>query len=163
MTESASHEFSNDRQQGAESVFEMTDPTDTESHMTANQYGSEDVRGISETRNHPSPYAHRHRLLKTLHECAVMCERTIYRLQKHPEASKRSRQLQYLRECADSCNYSIKTVSQKSHFRKQVVDLCGLVCETCGTECLRYTDQTSRICGQMCMQCARECHAYAAS
>ena len=73
----------------------------------------------------------------------------------------RHRQLQLLRDCADVCTLTAKYLARHSSFSKSIAGLCAIICEACGNECARFTDQESQKCAQICLHCAMECRAFA--
>lgn len=104
-----------------------------------------------------------HGILRTLHECAMMCERTAESLLHQPDTHMRRHQIKLLHDCASICELCAKYISRNSPVMKAMCEFCAYVCEVCGRECLRHHDHESQMCGQMCLSCARECRAMAMS
>lgn len=100
-------------------------------------------------------------ILRMLQDCASMCHRTCGMLLNRPDAHLRRAQIKLLSDCATICEVCAKFVSGNSVLMKTICEYCAYVCEICGNECLKHTDQDSQKCGQMCLNCARECRSLA--
>jgi hypothetical protein len=101
-------------------------------------------------------------LIRTLQECAIVCQQTSVSFMGRPDVATRANQMSFMRDCAEICNLCVKYLSWHSPFSKSLCELCAYVCEYCAKECLRFSDQESQYCAQMCLNCARECRAMAA-
>lgn len=100
-------------------------------------------------------------ILKTLQECAMMCEQTAEHLMESPDALMRKHQIKFLRDCSNVCELCSKLITRNSIFTKSICEYCAFVCEYCGNECLRHHDRESQMCGKMCLACAKECRSFA--
>lgn len=101
------------------------------------------------------------RLLDTLHECEAICEYTEASLLMSGDIRNRAEQLRLLRDCADMCSHTARSVARHSGFAKSTAALCAQVCKICGDHCLRHRDQLSQDCGRICLHCADECNRFA--
>lgn len=101
--------------------------------------------------------------MKSLQDCALMCEHMTLRVYEMPDAGTRKMQLHLLRDCADICELCMKYMARHSGFSKSLCHFCAYVCDTCGNECLSHADQESKMCGQMCLKCAEDCRNFAAT
>lgn len=99
--------------------------------------------------------------VNTLQQCALMCERMLTVASLQPDAAARINQMRLLRDCIDVCALCAQFIARNSPFAKSACQLCAYVCETCGTECLKFPDAESQQCGQMCLQCADACKTMA--
>lgn len=96
-------------------------------------------------------------LVQTIHDCEANCEHMTHHVKMLPDFTSRMRQAALLRECADVCGLTAKTLARGAIDAKQMVELCAMVCKTCGMECGKFTDHMSRHCSKVCLACAREC------
>lgn len=99
--------------------------------------------------------------LQMLSDCTNMCESMCSLLLSQPDVQSRTYQLRLLRDCADICNLTEKYMARNSPFIRETCNLCACICECCGNECFRFSDQASQNCGQMCINCAQMCRAVA--
>ena len=100
------------------------------------------------------------KLLKTLQECAAICENMTTMVLKKPDLNLRVNQLRLLQDCADICDLTEDYVARQSHFSRAIADDCANICDVCGTECARFPDMESQSCAQICFQCADECRKF---
>lgn len=100
-------------------------------------------------------------VLKTIQDCEAMCEHMMTFLKRRSDVQTRVRQLQLLHDCADICTLTAKYVARHSAFSKHTAHLCGQICEICGNECAKFSDEESQECSRICLNCARECRAFA--
>jgi hypothetical protein len=100
-------------------------------------------------------------IVKTLHDCAAVCERTTNLVLAKPDVHSRMTQLQLMRDCADMCVMFETYMTRQSPFSKHTAELCAYICECCGHECMKFQDHESQMCAQTCFKCARECRAFA--
>ena len=100
-------------------------------------------------------------LVKVIQDCEATCEHMTTHLKKLQDCRMRIRQAMLLQDCADICGLTAKFVARGSMFVKQIAELCACICEVCGVECARFSDQRSQNCARVCMHCARECRAFA--
>jgi hypothetical protein len=102
-------------------------------------------------------------LLETLQKCEETCEHMTTMLKRKHDVNMRSRQLDFLRDCADICTLTSKYIARHSVFSKHIANLCAFVCEVCATECSRYPDKESQHCARVCLHCARKCKKFGVS
>ncbi|GAA0440300.1 MAG: four-helix bundle copper-binding protein [Bacillota bacterium] len=102
-----------------------------------------------------------HKIIKTIQHCEAVCESTIYTILQMDSSSHRNEQLRLLRDCADICTLTAKSIARNSYFAKSIASLCAQICEVCGNHCLQHPDQQSQYCGKTCLHCAQECRNFA--
>jgi hypothetical protein len=102
-----------------------------------------------------------HHLIMTVQHCEVTYQHITTMLKKRHDMHMREHQLNLLRDCADICTLIAKYLARMSHFSKTTANLCAAICEACGTECAKFSDQESQHCAQVCFHCARECRNFA--
>ncbi|MFT0604282.1 four-helix bundle copper-binding protein [Bacillus cereus] len=101
-------------------------------------------------------------ILQTLQNCEATCEQMITHLLSMQD-SNRLKQIELLRDCTDICGLTAKYVSRKSPVAKHCAKMCAMICQTCGNECSKFSDQESQMCAQHCLNCAKECQMFAMS
>lgn len=99
--------------------------------------------------------------MKSLQDCAMMCEQMCTLLLEKADVASRNIQLRLLRDCADICDLCMKYIARHSMYAKSLCHFCSYICEACGNECLKHADHESRMCGQMCLECAKDCRNFA--
>lgn len=107
--------------------------------------------------HHENPHS---RLLGILHECEAVCEFTEATLLMSGAAQHRVEQLRLLRDCADICAHTARSIARHSVFAKSTAALCAQICKVCGDHCLRHPDELSQNCGRICLHCAEECRRF---
>jgi Domain of Unknown Function (DUF326) len=65
--------------------------------------------------------------------------------------------IEYDRECADICSYTINAIERSSKFVQQMLTLCAEICDACGTECNSHDQHHCKDCAIACFECAEEC------
>ncbi len=100
-------------------------------------------------------------LVKTVQDCEASCEHMSHHIKRLPDFEKRFRQAVLLRDCADVCALTAKTLSRHSMVGMDTAEVCARICEACGAECAKFNDQMSQNCSRICMHCARECARFA--
>lgn len=108
----------------------------------------------------PSGQYHHECLVKTLQDCQATCGHMTNLLVERNDMQKKVRLLQMLRDCEDACGLTAEYTARDSVFARQSAGLCACVCEACGSECVRVSDQESQNCARVCMHCARECRTF---
>lgn len=99
--------------------------------------------------------------IRSLRDCANMCQITCTLLREKKESESRMIQLRLLQDCKDICNLCLKYIEHSSTFAKSLCFFCVGVCRACGEEYLKQTDYQSKACSQICFECARECRIFA--
>ncbi len=94
-------------------------------------------------------------------DCGAVCEHMTHHLMRI-QMENRVSQAMLLRECADICGLTAKYAARDAIYAKNAAALCADICQACGTECLRYTDEMSKHCAMVCLNCARHCRSFAA-
>jgi hypothetical protein len=46
---------------------------------------------------------------------------------------------------------------------REMLELCGRVCDECAAECERHDNEHCKLCAQMCRECASDCRVAAES
>nr|WP_206699301.1 four-helix bundle copper-binding protein [Brevibacillus agri] len=85
------------------------------------------------------------------------CEECLTACLQEPDAQKRTKCIQTLRDCADICALSVQYMSRNSEYAKQLCGLCATICEACATHCEMFKDTHCQECARMCRECAAEC------
>ncbi len=101
------------------------------------------------------------KLLNTIQDCEAICEEMTTMLKRKSDGYMRVMQLQLLRDCADICGLTAKYIARYSVFSKCTANLCGYICEVCGSECAKFNDVESQHCARVCMSCGKMCREFA--
>jgi hypothetical protein len=112
------------------------------------------------TMNVPSPMQ-APRLLTTVQNCLNVCESMVAMMLSMPDVQARRNQILLLQDCATICATLACYLARSSIFAQMTAGLCARICEACGNECARFSDQASQSCSRVCLSCAQECRAFA--
>lgn len=64
------------------------------------------------------------------------------------------------RECADLCGIALDFAGRDSIAAKDLIALCGKVCEACAAECEKHSHmEHCQECARACRECAKACNA----
>lgn len=96
-------------------------------------------------------------LVRTLQDCEASCEHMSHYIKRLPDYKERFRQAVLLRDCADMCALTAKTLARHSLIGVDAAEICARVCEACSRECAKFNDPMSQNCSRICRHCAREC------
>ncbi len=102
-------------------------------------------------------------LLKTVQDCAAVCEHMTHMLHYRNDGVMRAKQQDLLRDCADICHTMTAFLGRHSRLSRRVAAVCAYICQRCANECMRFQDAESQHCARVCMHCARECQQFAES
>lgn len=100
-------------------------------------------------------------VLRTVQDCEATCEHMVSMLLAYPDVQARTMQIQFLRDSPEICATMAAFIARRSAFAKSAANLCAYICEVCGKECAKFSDQESQRCSRICLNCAQECHAFA--
>lgn len=93
--------------------------------------------------------------------CAVECEHCATACLQEQDVNARTRCIQLLRDCADTCALAVQWMARDSTYDNKICGLCADICEACAAECGRFTDEHCRRCADACRRCAAECRQMA--
>jgi hypothetical protein len=60
-------------------------------------------------------------------------------------------------DCAAACRIATAYMARGSGFAPQLCALCADVCEACGEECAKHSNDHCQACANACRRCAEEC------
>jgi hypothetical protein len=65
------------------------------------------------------------------------------------------------RDCAEICWGAVAFMSRGSHFAHDLCRVCAEICEACGAECRKHSEDHCQKCAEACERCADECRQMA--
>ena len=89
--------------------------------------------------------------------CAQACNECFEACLNEADVQARTKCIKTLVECATMCEMSAAGMSSNSPFAKQHCALCATVCDACAQECAMFKDPHCQACAQECRACAQEC------
>ncbi|MGG3888010.1 hypothetical protein [Metabacillus fastidiosus] len=102
-------------------------------------------------------------IIKSLQDCAKMCEITYMLLFQKEKVEDRIVQLSLLQDCKNICNLCLDFIKRDSRYAKELSFLCSYICLDCYAECSKKPDYQSKVCGQICYECGINSRVFALS
>jgi hypothetical protein len=70
-------------------------------------------------------------------------------------------------DCSDICEATarlgLRRTGDDQPMLRELLELCGRMCEQCAAECERHEHEHCKLCAQICRECASDCARAAAS
>ena len=89
--------------------------------------------------------------------CTQACYECFEACLNEANVQARTKCLKSLIECARMCESSVAGMSLNSNMAKAHCELCATVCDECAKECSMFKEQHCILCAQECKACAEEC------
>ena len=89
--------------------------------------------------------------------CAQACYECFEACINEPDLTARRNCVKTLIECAQMCQMSAGLMSMNGQFSKDHCNICAISCEKCAQECSMFKDDHCQRCAQECRKCADEC------
>ena len=94
--------------------------------------------------------------------CHRICEEAITHCLQTGGAHADPDHVTLMLDCAEICRTAAELLVRGSRFSASIAALCADVCQTCATECARFTDDAHMIsCAEACRRCAQSCRQVA--
>jgi len=107
-----------------------------------------------------SEYDYEKSLESVIQKCEATVNYMITYIINSEDLCDRKTQLLLLRDTLQICISTAIFMAADSQFINDNVCICGIICETCGKECLKFSDQMSQNCARECIYCAKACENY---
>ncbi|MBU5590161.1 four-helix bundle copper-binding protein [Clostridium sp. MSJ-4] len=97
------------------------------------------------------------RCIDECNRCAKVCYECFEACVNEPDLNTKGNLVKTLMECAKMCEMLAELMSINDQFAKEHCRFCASICDKCAQECGIFKDDHYQKCAQECSACAKEC------
>lgn len=90
--------------------------------------------------------------------CIDSCNSVITSILKRRDIAKRFEYIRQLRDCIDTCMFTLAIVTRQSPYIKEACHVCAQICATSAQLCRKLGDEAAESCSRSCEEVAQACY-----